>query len=93
MNTRRRLKGVVVGNKMTKTVIVEVSRTFRHPLYEKVVHNSKKHVAHDELGCNVGDEVQIVESKPISKTKRFVVEKILARQEVDDTKPVAEEEG
>jgi small subunit ribosomal protein S17 len=91
MNTRRRLKGVVTGNKMTKTVVVEVSRTFRHPLYEKVVHSAKKIVAHDELGCNVGDEVQIVESKPISKTKRFVVEKILNRQEVDDTKPVVEE--
>ncbi len=91
MNTRRRLSGVVIGNKMTKTVIIQVTRTFRHPLYEKVVHSSKKIVAHDELGCNVGDEVQIVESKPISKTKRFVVEKILNRQEVDDTKPVAEE--
>jgi len=91
MNTRRRLKGVVTGNKMMKTVVVEVSRTFRHPLYEKVVHSAKKIVAHDELGCNVGDEVQIVESKPISKTKRFVVEKILSRQEVDETKPVVEE--
>jgi small subunit ribosomal protein S17 len=91
MNTRRRLKGVVTGNKMMKTVVVEVSRTFRHPLYEKVVHSAKKIVAHDELGCNVGDEVQIVESKPISKTKRFVVEKILNRQEVDETKPVVEE--
>lgn len=91
MNTRRRLKGVVTGNKMTKTVIVEVSRTFRHPLYEKVVHSTKKIVAHDEMGCNVGDTVQIVESKPISKTKRFVVEKVLTRQEVDDTKPVVEE--
>ena len=92
MNTRRRLKGVVVSNKMMKTVIVEISRSFRHPLYEKVVHSAKKLVVHDELGCNIGDEVQIIESKPISKTKRFVVEKILSRQEVDDTKPVVEEE-
>ena len=91
MNTRRRLQGVVVSNKMMKTVVVEIARTFRHPLYEKVVHSAKKLVVHDELGCNVGDEVQIIESKPISKTKRFVVEKILSRQEVDDTKPVVEE--
>lgn len=91
MNTRRRLKGVVTSNKMMKTVIVEISRTFRHPLYEKVVHSSKKLVVHDELGCNVGDEVQIIESKPISRTKRFVVEKILTKQEVDETKPVVEE--
>jgi small subunit ribosomal protein S17 len=93
MNTRRRIKGVVTSNKMMKTVVVEISRSFRHPLYEKVVHSSKKLVVHDELGCNVGDEVQIIESKPISRTKRFVVEKILNRQEVDDTKPVVEEEG
>ncbi len=91
MNTRRRLKGVVVSNKMMKTVVVEISRSFRHPLYKKVVHSSKKLVVHDELDCNVGDQVQIIESKPISKTKRFVVEKILSRQEVDDTKPVVEE--
>ncbi len=92
MNTRRRIKAVVISNKMTKTVIVEISRTFKHPLYQKVVHSTKKIVAHDELGCNVGDEVLIVESQPISRTKRFVVEKILNKQEVDDTKPVSEEE-
>ena len=93
MSARRRLKGVVVSNKMMKTVIIEITRSFRHPLYEKVVHSSKKLVVHDELGCNVGDQVQVIESKPISKTKRFVVEEILSRQEVDDTKPVMEEEG
>ncbi len=93
MNNRRRIQAVVVGNKMSKTVIVETSRTFRHPLYQKVVHTSKRLVAHDELGCNVGDEVLIVESKPMSRTKRFMVEKILNKQEVDNTKPVTEEEG
>lgn len=92
MNKRRRIQAVVIGNKMSKTVIVETSRTFRHPLYQKVVHSSGKLVAHDELGCNVGDEVLIVESKPISRTKRFVVEKILSKQAVDETKPVSEEE-
>ena len=91
MNTRRRIKGVVISNKMMKTVVVEITRAFRHPLYEKVVHSSKKLFVHDELGCNVGDEVLIIESKPISKTKRFVVEKILSRQEVDESQPVVEE--
>ncbi len=91
MNTRRRMEGVVVSNKMMKTVVVEISRTFRHPLYQKVVHTSKKMVVHDEMGCNVGDKVQIIESKPISRTKRFVVEEILSRQTVDDTQPVVEE--
>ncbi len=91
MNTRRRIMGVVISNKMAKTVVVEIKRSYRHPLYQKVVHSTKRLVVHDEMGCNVGDEVQIIESKPISRTKRFIVEKILSRQEVDDTKPVVEE--
>lgn len=77
MNNRRRLIGTVTGNKMQKTVVVEVSRTYRHPLYHKVVRSSKMYKAHDELGCNLGDKVQIVESQPISKTKRWVVEEIV----------------
>ena len=81
MNTRRRLTGVVVGNKMDKTVVVEITRTYRHPLYHKVVSSNKRLKAHDELACNVGDEVMIVESKPISKTKRWVVEEIVKRDE------------
>ena len=79
MNERRRLVGVVVSNKMTKTVVVQIGRTFRHPLYRKVVHTSHKVKAHDELGCQMGDEVQIVESAPISKEKRWVVEQIVKR--------------
>jgi small subunit ribosomal protein S17 len=65
---------------MQKTVVVEVSRTFRHPLYKKVVHSRKRVMAHDELGCQVGDEVSIVESQPISKQKRWVVVEILHRE-------------
>jgi small subunit ribosomal protein S17 len=79
MNNRRRLVGVVTSNKMQKTVVVEVSRTFRHPLYLKVVHSNKRMMAHDELGCQIGDQVRIVESRPISRTKRWVVEEILRR--------------
>lgn len=80
MNERRRLTGVVTSNKMTKTVVVEVTRTFRHPLYRKVVHRSKRFMAHDELGCQVGDQVQIVESRPISRMKRWMVEAIVKRE-------------
>jgi len=80
MNERRRITGVVTSNKMTKTVVVEISRTFRHPLYRKVVHLSKRVKAHDELGCKIGDKVQIVESRPISKDKRWVVESIIKRE-------------
>ncbi|NCP86413.1 MAG: 30S ribosomal protein S17 [Anaerolineae bacterium CG_4_9_14_3_um_filter_57_17] len=80
MNNRRRLIGVVTSNKMQKTVVVEVSRTFRHPLYRKVVHLSQRVKAHDEIGCQVGDEVQIVESRPLSAQKRWVVETVVKRE-------------
>lgn len=80
MNERRRITGVVTSNKMQKTVVVEIKRTFRHPLYRKVVHLSKRVKAHDEIGCQVGDEVQIVESRPISSQKRWAVEAIVKRE-------------
>ncbi len=79
MNNRRRLTGVVTSNKMNKTVVVQLTRKFRHPLYKKVVVSHKRVKAHDEMECNVGDEVKIVESRPISKTKRWVVEEIIKR--------------
>jgi small subunit ribosomal protein S17 len=80
MNERRRLTGVVTSNKMEKSVLVVITRSYRHPLYKKVVHNKKKVMAHDELGCEVGDKVKIVESRPISKRKHWVVEEILHRE-------------
>ncbi len=80
MNDRRRITGIVTSNKMTKTVVVEIGRTFRHPLYRKVVHLSKHVKAHDELGCQIGDQVQIVESRPLSKDKRWVVETIVKHE-------------
>jgi len=95
MNNRRRLTGVVKSNKMTKTVIVEVSRTYKHPLYHKVVRSTKAYKAHDELGCNVGDKVVIVESAPISATVRWVVAEIVKveiRQEGVESAPEAIEE-
>lgn len=81
MNNRQRFEGVVTSNKMTKTVVVEIPRTYRHPVYKKVVHSSHKVKAHDELGCNEGDAVRIVESRPLSRDKRWVVEAILKREE------------
>jgi small subunit ribosomal protein S17 len=80
MNNRRRITGVVTSNKMTKTVVVEISRKFRHPLYRKVVHSSKRVKAHDEIGCQIGDRVQIVESRPLSRDKRWVVESIVKKE-------------
>ena len=80
MNNRRRITGVVTSNKMTKTVVVEITRVFRHPLYKKVVHLSKRVKAHDEVGCQIGDQVQIVESRPLSRDKRWVVENVIKRE-------------
>lgn len=93
MNTRRRMTGVVKSNKMEKTVVVEVSRTYVHRLYKKVVRSSKRIMAHDELNCQVGDQVVVVESKPISRNKHWVVEKILRREigaeQMDNVKELA----
>ena len=80
MNDRRRITGVVTSNKMTKTVVVEITRTYRHPLYRKVVHLSKRVKAHDELGCQIGDRVQIVETRPLSREKRWAVESIVKHE-------------
>ena len=80
MNNRRRITGVVTSNKMTKTVVVEITRVFRHPLYRKVVHTSKRVKAHDEIGCQIGDKVQIVESRPLSRDKLWVVESVIKKE-------------
>ena len=68
------LKGVVVSDKMDKTIVVSVSRFVKHPLYGKFYKVSKKYKAHDEENkFKVGDKVEIVETKPISKDKHFKV--------------------
>jgi small subunit ribosomal protein S17 len=73
-------KGKVVSTKMQKTVVVEVERVFRHPLYKKVIHRHKKYKAHnDRFTLNDGNLVKIKETRPISKDKHFVViEKIIS---------------
>ncbi len=81
MNKRRRLTGVVTSNKMMKTVVVEIRRTYRHPLYRKVVHSSSRVKAHDELNCQIGDVVQIVESQPLSRDKDWVVETVIKHEQ------------
>jgi len=77
---RKKLVGRVVSYKMDKTVVVRVERTKRHPLYGKVITVSKKFMAHDPKNeCRVGDLVRIIESRPISRRKRWVVVEILER--------------
>lgn len=92
---RRRLTGVVTKTKLTKTVTVRVDRSYRHPRYGKVIRTSKKYLVHDELSCQLGDKIQMVESRPLSKRKRWVVETILHRateaEVADDASDVVEE--
>lgn len=79
---RKRLEGVVISDKMDKTVMVEVARTTRHRLYGKVVRMTKKYMAHDEENtCHLGDRVEIVESRPLSRRKRWAVKQIIRRAE------------
>ncbi len=77
---RKRLQGVVTSDKMEKTVVVTVTTTKRHPMYGKVLRLEKKYKAHDEKNeCHTGDRVEIIESKPISRHKRWSVVSILER--------------
>ena len=81
---RERIKqreGTVVAAKMTKTVVVQVDRLVEQSLYGKRVHQRRKFLAHDERGeCREGDRVSIIESRPLSKLKRWRVSKVLARR-------------
>lgn len=83
-NKRRRLVGRVVSNTMDKTVVVAVESTKRHRLYKKVIKTTKKFKAHDESNTiPLGALVKIVESRPISKTKTWVVEEVLETPELE----------
>ena len=77
---RKRLVGTVTSDKMDKTVVVSVSTLKQHPLYRKTIRVSKKYKAHDESNdCRIGDRVRIIESRPISREKRWAVVEILER--------------
>lgn len=77
---RRKVRqGVVVSDKMEKTVVVRVLRQVQHPLYKKTVLRAKRFKAHDELGCGVGDTVEIMETRPLSKEKRWRVSIIIEK--------------
>jgi small subunit ribosomal protein S17 len=78
---RRKVRvGVVVSDAMDKTVLVRIDRTMRHPLYKKTVARSSKLAAHDENNeANVGDTVRVVETRPLSKTKRWRVVEVVER--------------
>ncbi len=78
---RKVLLGEVVSDRMQKTITVKVERRIRHPIYERVVKRSKKYHAHDEHNqCQVGDQVRIMETRPLSKTKRWRLVEIVRRR-------------
>ena len=79
-NRRMLLRGVVISDKMNKTRVVKVERIFKHPLYEKVIKRYKKYYAHDELNqSKVGDVVEIMSTRPLSKLKRWRIYKIITK--------------
>jgi small subunit ribosomal protein S17 len=88
-NRRQQKVGVVMSNKMAKTVAVKVERAVNHLLYKRVVRRSKQFLAHDEKNeCNVGDTVRIVETRPLSRRKRWRVVEVISK--AVQVAPVAE---
>jgi len=77
---RKQRVGVVTSNKMDKTVVISVERRLQHPIYGKFVKRTKKFMAHDEENaCNIGDTVRIMETRPLSKNKRWRLVEIIER--------------
>ncbi len=77
---KKTLQGMVVGDKMGKTVVVAVRRSMRHALYHKTLRKTRRYKAHDERNeCHVGDTVKIVECRPLSRDKKFRVVQIVER--------------
>jgi small subunit ribosomal protein S17 len=80
MGRRKQFIGIVVSDKMDKTVVVMVERLVKHPLYGKYIKRRKKYMAHDENNeCRIGDKVLIEETRPLSRRKRWRVRQILER--------------
>lgn len=72
--------GIVVSNKMQKTIVVKVENRYSHPIYSKTMVKTKKYLAHDESGqCNIGDQVLVQETRPLSKRKRWTLVKVLSK--------------
>ncbi len=77
---RKVLTGKVISNKMDKTVVVAVETLVRHPLYQRIIRRTKKFMAHDEKNaCHIGDKVKLMETRPLSKQKRWRVVEILEK--------------
>ncbi|MCS7070364.1 MAG: 30S ribosomal protein S17 [Anaerolinea sp.] len=93
-NERRRLVGRVISNKMQKSVVVAIELRKLHPIYKKVVKETKKIMAHDESDAlEVGAVVRVVESRPLSRRKRWVVEEVLSAAGAETLTDLADEQG
>ena len=80
MNRARMLVGVVTSNKMTKTIVVKVERQIKHPVYGKYIKRTTKYHVHDNDNlCSIGDVVQIKECRPLSKTKSWMLDKVIEK--------------
>jgi len=78
---RKKMTGIVVKDKMDKTVVIEVEKFLKHPKYHKYLKTKKRYKAHDEKNeCNVGDRVLIVESRPLSREKRWIVKEVIEKE-------------
>ena len=78
MNKIKLQTGIVINNKMEKSIVVKIERKIKHPIYKKTIKRSKKYLAHDESNkCKVGDMVQIAECRPLSKQKRYRIHKLI----------------
>jgi len=77
--SRKIRRGIVSSNKMEKTVVVQMDQRIQHGLYGKTVRKSNKIKAHDELGCDIGDTVEVMETKPLSKEKHWRVTRIIEK--------------
>ena len=83
--SRKSLAGTVVSNKMEKTALVLVERLTKHQIYGKYIRRHKKYMAHDpQNNCRIGDKVRIVESRPMSKRKRWQVMEILSKGNIEE---------
>ena len=79
-NLRKERTGVVVSNKMDKSVVIQITRKVKHPIYGKIVKKTSKFMAHDEKNdCNIGDTVRIMETRPLSKDKCWRLVEIIER--------------
>lgn len=77
---RKTLTGVVVSDKMDKTVVIAVDQYVRHPIYNKIMKKTKKYKAHDEENaCRIGDKVKVMETRPLSKDKRWRVAGVIEK--------------